>query len=258
MTVLNVSKPDGFLYIVADSHLDEDLAPAKEFVEMLLQLQNPHTVVFLGDLFKIWLAPQKFWTELHYETMEGFAQLRDRGCNVVFLAGNREMLLPRKLTDKWKKIIPFTHLAHSEWFLNWGDKRYAFTHGDTINYNDKQYLRWKAFTHNSIFEAFFRNIPGVLARWIAGRIEAMLVNTNKEYKVHFPATEIQEFAKSALQNVDQYFVGHFHLDQEVMVEGSSGVLRIVPDWLSQRKVIKLNPAGEMEVLRFENGKLNTD
>ena len=92
MTVLNVSKPDGFLYIVADSHLDEDLAPAKEFVEMLLQLQNPHTVVFLGDLFKIWLAPQKFWTDLHHETMEGFEQLRDRGCNVVFLAGNREML----------------------------------------------------------------------------------------------------------------------------------------------------------------------
>ena len=70
MTVLNVSKPDGFLYFVADSHLDEDLAPAKEFVEMLLQLQNPHTVVFLGDLFKIWLAPQKFWTDLHHETME--------------------------------------------------------------------------------------------------------------------------------------------------------------------------------------------
>ena len=61
-----------------------------------------------------------------------------------------------------------------------------------------------------------------------------------------------------MQKVDQYFVGHFHLDQEIMVEGSSGVLRIVPDWLSQRKVFKLNPAGEMEVLRFENGKLNTD
>jgi hypothetical protein len=46
-------------------------------------------------------------------------------------------------------------------------------------------------------------------------------------------------------------VGHFHLEKEIKVEGSSGVLRIVPDWLSQRKVLKLNPAGELEVLRFK-------
>jgi UDP-2,3-diacylglucosamine hydrolase len=257
-SALNVSEPDGFLYIVADSHLDESIALAKEFVEMLSQLENPHTVVFLGDLFKIWLAPQKFWTDLHRETMKGFEQLRDSGSNVVFIAGNREMLLPRKLTDHWKKIIPFTHLSHSDWFLNWGGKRYAFIHGDTINYNDSQYLRWKALTHNIIFEAFFRAIPGALARWIAGRIETMLVNTNQEYKVHYPAKEIQEFAEAVLPEVDQYFVGHFHRDHEIKVEGASGVLRIVPDWLSQRKVLKLNPKGELEVLRFENGTLKTD
>jgi hypothetical protein len=86
----------------------------------------------------------------------------------------------------------------------------------------------------------------------------MLVNTNQEYKVHYPAAEIQEFAESVLPEVDQYFVGHFHLDQEIKVEGSSGVLRIVPDWLSQRKVFKLNPTGELEVLRFENGSLNPE
>jgi UDP-2,3-diacylglucosamine hydrolase len=258
MTSLNVFEPDGNLYIIADSHLDESIAPAKEFVEMLSQLENPHTVVFLGDLFKIWLAPQKFWTDLHHDTMRGFESLRDEGSNVVFIAGNRELLLPRKLTTRWKKIIPFTHLSHSDWFLNWGGKRYGFIHGDSINYNDSQYLRWKALTHNSIFEAFFSAIPGVLARWIAGRIEAILVNTNQEYKVHYPAAEIQEFAESVLPEVDQYFVGHFHLDQEIKVEGSSGVLRIVPDWLAQRKVIKLNPVGELEVLCFENGSLKTD
>ncbi|MEC8940361.1 MAG: hypothetical protein VYC92_05525, partial [SAR324 cluster bacterium] len=69
MAEINVPEPEGNLYIVADSHLDESFTPAKEFVEMLSQLENPHTMVFLGDLFKIWLAPQKFWTALHHETM---------------------------------------------------------------------------------------------------------------------------------------------------------------------------------------------
>ena len=59
MTALNVSEPDGMLYIVADSHLDDQNASAEEFVEMLTKLENPHTVVFLGDLFKIWLRTSK-------------------------------------------------------------------------------------------------------------------------------------------------------------------------------------------------------
>ena len=255
MSVLNVYEPDGFLYIVADSHLDEEYAPANEFVEMLSQLHNPHTVVFLGDLFKIWLAPKKCWTELHYNTMKGFAKLRDKGTNVVFIAGNREMLLPKKLDNYWKKIIPFTHLSHSEWFLNWGKKRYAFSHGDTINYNDKQYLIWKSITHSPMFEAIFRIMPGFFARWIASKIEAMLVKTNIEYKVHYPDIEIKEFAESVLKEVDQYFIGHFHVEQEIKVEGHNGILRIVPDWLSKRKVIKLNPEGVIEILSFKNGFL---
>ena len=79
MSTFKVSDPDGFLYIVADSHLDEDKAPAEEFVEMLVQLENPHTLVFLGDLFKIWLAPPKFWSDLHRQVLLGFKYLKDKG-----------------------------------------------------------------------------------------------------------------------------------------------------------------------------------
>ena len=45
-SVINVPEPEGNLYIIADSHLDESIAPAKEFVEMLSKLENPHTVFF--------------------------------------------------------------------------------------------------------------------------------------------------------------------------------------------------------------------
>ncbi len=57
---MNITEPDGKLYIFTDSHLDETIAPTSQFVEMLRQLEDPHTVVFLGDLFVIWLAPPKF------------------------------------------------------------------------------------------------------------------------------------------------------------------------------------------------------
>ena len=186
MPELNVSNPDGLLYIVTDSHLDEKSAPATEFAEMLSQLENPHTVVFLGDLFVIWLAPPKFWTGMHRKVMSGFQRLKDKGCNVVFIAGNRDMLLPRKFTERWKQSLPFTHFIHNDWYLNWGSKRYGFIHGDSINYNDRQYLRWKALSRNWAFEGLFRIMPAQLARWIAEQLEAKLVDSNKEFKIHLP------------------------------------------------------------------------
>ena len=103
MTVLKVSEPDGLLYIVTDSHLDDQNAPAEEFVEMLTKLEIPHTVVFLGDLFKIWLAPPKFWTDLHRQVIFEFECLKKRCSNVVFISGNREMLLPGNLRTVGKK-----------------------------------------------------------------------------------------------------------------------------------------------------------
>jgi hypothetical protein len=47
-------------------------------------------------------------------------------------------------------------------------------------------------------------------------------------------------------------VGHFHVDREIKVEGCSSVLRIVPDWLSQRKLIRVSAEGTKEVLHFKN------
>ena len=37
-----VYEPDGLLYIVTDSHLDDKNAPAEEFVEMLTKLETNH------------------------------------------------------------------------------------------------------------------------------------------------------------------------------------------------------------------------
>ena len=123
------------------------------------------------------------------------------------------MLLPRKFNEYWQKILPFTHLIYKDWYLSWGQKRFGFTHGDTINYNDHQYLRWKSLSHNWLFEAIFLAMPAKLALWITELLEAKLADTNKEFKIHFPEKEIKEFADSVLPDVDHYFVGHFHLDK---------------------------------------------
>ena len=57
---LNLPHPEGFLYFVADSHLDVQDAPWQEFVTMLDTLPDAHALICLGDLFKVWLAHPKF------------------------------------------------------------------------------------------------------------------------------------------------------------------------------------------------------
>ena len=68
MNSLKVSDPDGFLYIIADSHLDELIAPADEFVEMLAKLETPQTTVcwvrFIDSaLSTLWQMPSYFLRE---------------------------------------------------------------------------------------------------------------------------------------------------------------------------------------------------
>lgn len=249
-TPFQIVDPQGYLYIVTDSHLDQTTAPYQEFIEMLDQLPAPHTLVCLGDLFKIWLALPKFWAAPHVQVMQAFQRLRDRQVKVIFVAGNRELLLPRKLEQGRQAYFPFTHLAHEDFYLTWGTQRYGFRHGDTINRLDKNYLLWRAFSHSRPFEMLFRGMPGPVARYIAHQIEALLSDTNQEFKMHFPAAEVERFAQTVLPEVDGYFVGHFHVDKLIQPPGHASFLRVVPDWLSQRTVLQIDPQGQIHSLIF--------
>ena len=76
---------------------------------MLERLPQAQVLICLGDLFKVWLAMPKFWTDAHRRVMDAFRMHRDRGSKVVFVAGNREKLVPRG----WQDRIPvsYTHLT---------------------------------------------------------------------------------------------------------------------------------------------------
>ena len=67
MIEISIPDPVGNLYLVTDSHLDYDAAPYGEFIDFLDSLNDVHTLICLGDLFKLWLADQRYWTKLHKE-----------------------------------------------------------------------------------------------------------------------------------------------------------------------------------------------
>ena len=111
---ISIHDPVGNLYLVTDSHLDYDSAPYGEFIDFLDSLNDVHTLICLGDLFKLWLADQRYWTHLHREVLKAFRRLSERSNNVILVAGNREFLLPRNQEQLKKSELPFSQVALEE------------------------------------------------------------------------------------------------------------------------------------------------
>lgn len=252
MAPISFPHPSKNLYIVTDSHLDYESAPYQEFVTMLAQMENPQVVICLGDLFKVWLALPKFWLPLNQAVMAAFEKLKNAGVVVIFVMGNREVLLPRHWNEHWKKKFPFTHLIRDSVHLDWGEQRYGLIHGDTINQQDLNYLRWRKIARSQGFEWVFRAMPIPVAQWVVHRLEVALAQSNQKFKIAFPEKEVERFAKTVLPEVDQYFVGHFHQDRTIRLPNTEGILRIVPDWLSKKAVLQINPQGQTQTLYFRN------
>ena len=75
MFEISIPDPVGNLYLVTDSHLDYDAAPYVEFIDFLDSLSDVHTLICLGDLFKLWLADQRYWTKLHKEVLKSLSKI---------------------------------------------------------------------------------------------------------------------------------------------------------------------------------------
>jgi len=134
--------------------------------------------------------------------------------------------------------------------LQWGGRRLLFTHGDVVNRADHRYLRWRAAARSPWMERGFRLIPGPLALRLARRIEQQLMRGINLYKLHLPEEELRAFAATVLSAHDGAYVGHFHRDLSYPAPGVPGRLRVVPDWLGTRTVLRLRAEGGEEALRL--------
>lgn len=248
---LRVDARDGYVYLIADSHLGDRRAPPEAFLAMLERLHEACLLIFMGDLFKVWLALPKYWDRQARALMTGFERIRAGGVPIWFVVGNREFFLPRDAASARARGLPFDAIIHDAAVMRWETRRYGLSHGDLVNRRDAQYLKWRRLARSGAFEAVFRAIPGPLARRIAAGLERTLASTNQEIKITYPAGELEAFAATVLTGLDGYFIGHFHRDEEIRVPGQDAALRIVPDWFSRKRVLRLDREGNAETLAFD-------
>lgn len=252
-TVIDLADPSGFVYLLADPHLGHHKAPGGTFLHHLSQLPQARMLVLMGDLFMVWLAAPKFWDESIRAVIAGLATLREQGTRIVMVAGNRDYLLPRDGEKARSMGLPFDEVVHGAGLLHWGGRRIGITHGDLVNREDHQYLRWRHYSRSAPVSLLFRAMPGFAANALAKRLERSLAGTNREIKIQYPASELAAFAGVVTEAVDSFYIGHFHLDRIILPPQSRTPLRIVPDWLSSKSVLRIDAQGEESLLSFEDG-----
>jgi len=250
---LTLEAADGYVYLVADSHLGHRRAPPEGFLAMLEQLPQARLLVLLGDLCKVWLALPKFWDGRARRLMDGLHALRARGVPIWFVVGNREFFVPRDAAAAQRLGLPFDAVVPDAAVLAWGGRRYGLSHGDLVNRQDAQYLRWRRVARSRGFAAAFNLVPGPLARRMAQALESAMASTNQEIKIRYPSDELEAFAASVLKGLDGFFIGHFHRDETIHAPGHDASLRIVPDWFSRKQVLRLQRDGQHELLQFPAG-----
>ncbi len=225
---------NGGVAVFADSHLGQVDGDADDFLEALSGLTDRgiRTVVLLGDILQYFIGDRKFASPLVKKVVAGWESLSREGMSFRYVEGNRDFFLANSLFSK-----AFTRCAATDG-IEIGGRRFGFVHGDRINTHDVPYRMWLLVSKNPVSRAVLRVTPGPLARKIVARAEARLYRTNFKHKRHLPeAALLAEGRRAREAGYDELLIGHFH--REVLLQSETGVARILPAWLQERRHLEI-------------------
>jgi UDP-2,3-diacylglucosamine hydrolase len=247
------------IWLLSDIHLKSREERNSElllrFLRSLVENERPVShLIFLGDIFDLWIGGHevfiKRW-EPHINLIRDLIQKKK--VEMIFVEGNHdvhispfweERLGARVFTDPTNIFIkPFKiHLEH----------------GDLINKNDINYLRYREIIRSSPLKFLGLSLPGVFWDWLGTYLSKKSGAQSRQIRAdRFEQMRslIREHAvKLAKQPdaADYIFTGHFHIKDEfeVLSQGKRVKSVNLGSWLGEvTEVYHLNEdGGEFVVL----------
>lgn len=214
------------MIIIADAHIDETCGNDTDFFRMLHALENSdHDVVFLGDIFDLWIALPRYEKNSHRQFLS-WCQEQKSHRSIGFIEGNHEYYVAQE------KQNYFSWCSDA---AKWQDDNgNLFCHGDQINRHDKNYLRFRRLAKNKIMKSILRYLP--FGPSIGELLKIHLKKTNLEFRKRLPKAEITRFADDRFSDgVHTIFVAHFHQDY-LYRNAEARALYIIPGWFRSKHV----------------------
>ena len=220
--------------VVADAHLGGPGGGGEDLADQLRALQPARCgrVLFLGDLFHLWIGSRRFETAEVRRLAPVIRDLRRRGIRVSYVEGNRDFFLAGgeydDLFDDCGREIRFEA----------GGAKYLAVHGDGLNRRDWRYRCWRRLSKNAVSRWLAFRLPSGIGRRLATSTERGLSATNLEHKKRIPERAIRRYAARRLaEGHDVLLLGHFHAARRWPVGG--GEVRIANAWYDDRKLLWL-------------------
>lgn len=214
------------MIFVTDAHVAPRLGNVEAFFEMLALLaQTREDVVFMGDIFDLWIGLKRYEGPEHRRFIAWCRAEQDRR-RIGFVEGNHEFFV----VQRHHRAFTWSDGAA----LELAEQRLLVVHGDLINRKDLNYLRFRKWSKTQAVRALVWLLP--FGATLVERLKKKLKKTNKAFRIHLPEDELAAFAATQLAaGVRRILVGHFH--HEYVVAGpAGGSLNVLPDWYATGKV----------------------
>lgn len=229
------------MIIIADSHVGLENDLNADFLNMLKALENSaEDVVFLGDIFDLWIGYNRYEESIHREFLT-WCQTQKERRKIYFTEGNHEFFINAKRRGFFS--------VYDDSRMGFKDGEILFMHGDRVNLKDKNYLRFRGLVKSRFVAFLVRFVP--CAPKIVHYVKNSLKKTKKNFRKFIPQAEIMEFAALAkTYGIKFIFMGHFHHAE--VLEADGVIVCMVPDWYKTRQVVRFDPeSGKMDFLPWQ-------
>jgi UDP-2,3-diacylglucosamine hydrolase len=222
------------LVLITDAHISRRRGNTEAFFSMLAAVEKgAGDVVFLGDIFDLWIALPRYENDDHERFLTWCRKEKQRR-RVGFVEGNHEFFVAQTHSEA------FSWCTQHAWWQDAGGR--LFCHGDRINRADRRYLAFRRVTKNPLSRLIMRGLP--TGPQLAERLKRGLRATNPAFRKQLPMDALRAFAEAQFhEGITRIFVGHFHRSFHYR-GGQGGLLDTLPAWSRQGWVSVLHPGDD--------------
>jgi len=221
-----------FMIIITDAHLSPTAKNAARFFALLHRLEG-HTreVVFLGDIFDLWIALGNY-EDAFQQRFVAWCQRQKQLRRVGFLEGNREYFVQHAHREafSWCSASESLHC----------DGALLMCHGYQIGARDRVTRLFLRGVKNALARQAMRGLPAgpALSRCVQRLYRAFC----PVHQGPLPEEQIRSFAEARFrQGVRLILSGHFH--RAHTYHGTNGgVFHALPDWFATGMVTLCDPS----------------
>jgi UDP-2,3-diacylglucosamine hydrolase len=214
------------MIIITDAHISMAKGNQAIFFKMLESFEkNNHELIFLGDIFDLWVALPHYEEEIHRDFI-AWCRRQKSHRTIGYMEGNHEYYLANE------RASDFTWCSENAWWRDAGGV--LFVHGDRVNRKDKKYLVFRKLVKNTVLKYIICHLP--FGPRITHSIKRRLKKTNIKFRLQLPKAQLENFAQTRFaEGVKIIFMGHFH-QQYLYRNPDAKELHVLPDWFSTQKV----------------------